>query len=186
MPQAIASFNPKVNRNQQITVINSFIAEGLDCRHHTSYTGGCITPLADGNDAHMTNGLLKKCLSNGIRMTSQRQIIVGVIESSEDHPDVDQLYRRAVEEDHTISIATIYRTVKLLEEAGVIDRLEFGDGRARYEESGQHHEHLVDVETGEVIEFYHAELEALKEQIAREMGYELVDHRLELFGRKLK
>lgn len=119
-------------------------------------------------------------------MTSQRQIIVGVIESSEDHPDVDQLYRRAVEEDHTISIATIYRTVKLLEEAGVIDRLEFGDGRARYEESGQHHEHLVDVETGEVIEFYHAELEALKEQVAREMGYELVDHRLELFGRKLK
>ena len=119
-------------------------------------------------------------------MTSQRQIIVGVIESSEDHPDVDQLYHRAVEEDHTISIATIYRTVKLLEEAGVIDRLEFGDGRARYEESVQHHEHLVDVETGEVIEFYHPELEALKEQIAREMGYELVDHRLELFGRKLK
>ena len=119
-------------------------------------------------------------------MTSQRQIIVGVIEGSEDHPDVDQLYRRAVEQDRTISIATVYRTVKLLEEVGVIDRLEFGDGRARYEESGEHHEHLVDVETGEVIEFCHAELEALKEQIAREMGYELVDHRLELFGRKLK
>ena len=119
-------------------------------------------------------------------MTSQRQIIVGVIEGSEDHPDVDQLHRRAVAEDSTISIATVYRTVKLLEEAGVIDRLEFGDGRARYEESGQHHEHLVDVETGEVIEFYHAELEALKEQIAHEMGYELVDHRLELFGRKFK
>jgi len=134
----------------------------------------------------MANGLMDKCLQSGIRMTSQRQIIVGVIEGSEDHPDVDQLYRRAVAEDTTISIATVYRTVKLLEEAGVIDRLEFGDGRARYEESGQHHEHLVDVETGEVIEFYHAELEALKEQIAREMGYELVDHRLELFGRKLK
>ena len=133
----------------------------------------------------MTNGLLKKCLNNGIRMTNQRQIIVGVIESSEDHPDVDQLYRRAVEEDTTISIATVYRTVKLLEEAGVIDRLEFGDGRARYEESGEHHEHLVDNETCEVIEFYHAELEALKEQIACEMGYELVDHRLELFGRKI-
>ena len=114
----------------------------------------------------MTNGLLKKCLNNGIRMTNQRQIIVGVIENSEDHPDVDQLFRRAVEEDTTISIATVYRTVKLLEEAGVIDRLEFGDGRARYEESGDHHEHLVDIETGEVIEFYHAELEALKEQIA--------------------
>ena len=92
---------------------------------------------------------------------------------------------RAVKQDNTISIATVYRTVKLLEEAGVIERLEFGDGRARYEEAGEHHEHLVDVETGEVTEFYHAELEALKEQIAREMGYELVDHRLELFGRKL-
>ena len=133
----------------------------------------------------MSNRLLEKCLSQGIRMTSQRHVIVGVIGDSEDHPDVDELYRRAVNEDSTISIATVYRTVKLLEEAGVIDRLEFGDGRARYQESGQHHEHLVDVETGEVIEFYHAELEALKEQIAQEMGYELVDHRLELFGRKL-
>ena len=134
----------------------------------------------------MSNTLMEKCLAKGIRVTSQRQIIVGVIEESEDHPDVDQLYRRAVQEDDTISIATVYRTVKLLEEAGVIDRIEFGDGRARYEESGEHHEHLVDVETGDVIEFYHAELESLKEQVAREMGYELVDHRLELFGRKLK
>ena len=118
-------------------------------------------------------------------MTNQRQIIVGVIENSEDHPDVDQLYRRAVKEDTTISIATVYRTVKLLEEAGIIDWIKFGNGRVPYEESGEHHEHLVDVETGEVIEFYHAELEALKEQIAHEMGYELVDHRLELFGRKI-
>ncbi len=133
----------------------------------------------------MADGLMKKCLNNGIRMTNQRQIIVGVIEGSEDHPDVDQLYQRAVKEDSAISIATVYRTVKLLEEAGVIDRLAFGDGRARYEESGLHHEHLVDVESGEVIEFYHEELEALKEKIALEMGYELVDHRLELFGRKL-
>jgi len=138
------------------------------------------------NETHMSTTLMEKCLAEGIRMTSQRQIIVGVIEESEDHPDVDQLYRRAVQDDDTISIATVYRTVKLLEEAGVIDRIEFGDGRARYEESGEHHEHLVDVETGDVIEFYHAELEALKEQVAREMGYELVDHRLELFGRKLK
>jgi Fur family ferric uptake transcriptional regulator len=138
------------------------------------------------NETYMSNTLMEKCLAKGIRVTSQRQIIVGVIEESEDHPDVDQLYRRAVQEDETISIATVYRTVKLLEEAGVIDRIEFGDGRARYEESGEHHEHLVDVETGDVIEFYHAELEALKEQVAREMGYELVDHRLELFGRKLK
>ena len=134
----------------------------------------------------MGAGLIDKCLKNGIRMTSQRQIILEVIEGSEDHPDVDQLYQRAVEQDRTISIATVYRTVKLLQEAAVIDRLEFGDGRSRYEESGEHHEHLIDVETGEVMEFYHAELEALKEKIAREMGYELVDHRLELFGRKLK
>ena len=96
-------------------------------------------------------------------MTCQRQIIVGVVENSENHPDVDQLYRRAFEEDTTISIATVYRTVKLPEQAGVIDRLEFGNGRARYEESGKHHEHLVDVETGEVMEFYNAEFEALKE-----------------------
>ena len=118
-------------------------------------------------------------------MTSQRQVIVVVIGDAEDHPDVDELHKRVTAIDDKISIATVYRTVKLLEEAGVIERLEFGDGRARYEEAGEHHEHLVDVETGEVIEFYHAELEALKEQIAREMGYELVDHRLELFGRKL-
>ena len=134
----------------------------------------------------MTNVLLKKCLDNGIRMTNQRQIIVGVIENSEDHPDAEQLYRRAVEHDITISNATVYRKVKLLDEAGIIDCLKLGDGRDRYEESGEHHEHLVDVETGEIIEFYHAELEALKKKIAHEMGYVLVDHRLELFGRKIK
>ena len=133
----------------------------------------------------MTNRLLKKCLNNGIRMTNQHQIIVGVIENSEDYPDVDQLYRRAVEEHNTISIATVCRIVKLLEAADVIDRIEFGDGRARFEESDEHHEHIVKVATGEVIEFYHAELEALKEQIACEMGYELVDYQLELFGRKI-
>ena len=134
----------------------------------------------------MSETLLEKCLSQNIRMTSQRQVIVRVIEDSEDHPDVDLLYRRSVELDNTISIATVYRTVKLLEEAGVIERLEFGDGRARYEESGEHHEHLVDIETGEVIEFYNEALENMKRAIAEEMGYELVDHRLELFGRKKK
>ncbi len=117
-------------------------------------------------------------------MTSQRGTIIKVIEQSEDHPDVDLLYRRSVELDNTISIATVYRTMKLLEEAGVVERLEFGDGRARYEESGDHHEHLVDVETGEVIEFFDAELEEMKRAIAEKMGYDLVDHRLELFGRK--
>ena len=134
----------------------------------------------------MAETLLKKCLSHNIRMTSQRQTIIKVIESSDDHPDVDQLYLRAVQADDTISIETVYRTVKLLEEAGVIERLEFGDGRSRYEEAGDHHEHLVDVETGEVIEFFNAELEALKEQIAEQMGYELIDHRLELYGKKRK
>lgn len=134
----------------------------------------------------MSEVLLEKCVSQNIRITPQRQTIIKVIEESEDHPDVDQLYRRSVELDDTISIATVYRTVKLLEEAGVIERLEFGDGRARYEESGEHHEHLVDIETGEVIEFYDEALETMKEQIAERMGYELVDHRLELFVRKKK
>ena len=130
----------------------------------------------------MSDPLLSRCLAKNIRMTSQRQIIIQVIEESDDHPDVDQLYLRSVELDNTISIATVYRTVKLLEEAGLIERLEFGDGRSRYEEAGEHHEHLVDIETGEVHEFYNEELETLKTEIAREMGYELIDHRLELYG----
>ena len=134
----------------------------------------------------MSDTLLSRCLAKNIRMTSQRQIIIQVIEESDDHPDVDQLYLRSVELDNTISIATVYRTVKLLEEAGLIERLEFGDGRSRYEEAGEHHEHLVDIETGEVHEFYNEELETLKTKIAREMGYDLIDHRLELYGKKRK
>ena len=134
----------------------------------------------------MSDKLLSRCLSKNIRMTSQRQIIIQVIEESDDHPDVDQLYLRSVEFDNTISIATVYRTVKFLEEAGLIERLEFGDGRSRYEEAGEHHEHLVDIETGEVHEFYNEELETLKMEIAREMGYDLIDHRLELYGKKRK
>ena len=134
----------------------------------------------------MSDKLLSRCLTKNIRMTSQRQIIIQVIEESDDHPDVDQLYLRSVELDNTISIATVYRTVKLLEEAGLIERLEFGDGRSRYEEAGEHHEHLVDIETGEVHEFYNEELETLKTEIAREMGYDLIDHRLELYGKKRK
>ena len=134
----------------------------------------------------MSESLLDRCLAKNIRMTSQRQVIIKVIEESSDHPDVDQLYLRSVQIDNTISIATVYRTVKLLEEAGLIERLEFGDGRSRYEEAGEHHEHLVDVETGEVFEFYNEELEALKEEIARKMGYDLIDHRLELYGKKIK
>ena len=134
----------------------------------------------------MSDTLLSRCLAKNIRMTSQRQIIIQVIEEADDHPDVDQLYLRSVELDNTISIATVYRTVKLLEEAGLIERLEFGDGRSRYEEAGEHHEHLVDIETGEVHEFYNEELETLKTEIAHEMGYDLIDHRLELYGKKRK
>ena len=134
----------------------------------------------------MSKTLLDRCLAKNIRMTSQRQTIITVIEEADDHPDVDQLYLRSVQRDNTISIATVYRTVKLLEEAGMIERLEFGDGRSRYEEAGEHHEHLVDVETGEVFEFYNEELETLKEEIARKMGYDLIDHRLELYGKKIK
>ncbi len=134
----------------------------------------------------MSETLLDRCLAKNIRMTSQRQTIITVIEEADDHPDVDQLYLRSVQRDNTISIATVYRTVKLLEEAGMIERLEFGDGRSRYEEAGEHHEHLVDVETGEVFEFYNEELETLKEEIARKMGYDLIDHRLELYGKKIK
>ena len=130
--------------------------------------------------------LLKKCQKRGLKLTSQREVVISILENSEDHPDVDELFRRATEIDKSVSIATVYRTVKLLEDANFIEKLEFGDGKARYEESGEHHEHLIDVDTGEVIEFIDNELEELKEKIALKMGYELVDHRLELFGKKLK
>ena len=130
--------------------------------------------------------LLKKCQNRGLKLTSQREVVISILENSEDHPDVDELFRRATEIDKSVSIATVYRTVKLLEDANFIEKHEFGDGKARYEESGEHHEHLIDVETGEVIEFIDNELEELKEKIALKMGYKLVDHRLELFGKKLK
>jgi Fur family ferric uptake transcriptional regulator len=130
--------------------------------------------------------VIDKCLEAGVRMTNQRRIIIELIDDADDHPDVDTIYRRAIELDNTISLATIYRTVGVLEQAGIIDKLDVGDGKARYELSGEHHEHLVDVDSGEIHEFQHAELEALKEKIARDMGFELVGHRLELFGRKIK
>ena len=132
------------------------------------------------------NSIVEKCKKKGVRLTEQRKVIAQVMAETKDHPDVDELYRRALEIDESVSIATVYRTVKLLEDANFIEKHEFGDGRARYEESGKHHEHLIDVETGEVIEFIDDELEQLKERIAIKMGYELVDHRLELFGKKLK
>ena len=130
--------------------------------------------------------VIDKCLEAGVRMTNQRRIIIELIDVSDDHPDVETIYRRAIAIDKTISLATIYRTVGVLEQAGVVEKLDVGDGKARYELAGEHHEHLVDVDTGEIHEFQHAELEALKEKIANDMGFELVGHRLELFGRKIK
>ena len=128
----------------------------------------------------------KLCADRGMRMTEQRRVIARVLSSADDHPDVEELYRRASGIDPHISIATVYRTVRLFEEAGILDRHDFGDGRARYEASPEaHHDHMIDVETGKVIEFVDPELEALQRQIAEKLGYRLVDHRMELFGVKL-
>lgn len=119
----------------------------------------------------------------GLRMTGQRRTIAQVIEDSEDHPDVEELFKRASALDAGISIATVYRTVKLFEEAGILDKLEFGDGRARYEDAERdHHDHLIDLNSGEVIEFVDEEIEALQEKIAKKLGYTLRGHRLELYG----
>ncbi len=126
------------------------------------------------------------CLQKGLKMTDQRRIIARVISEASDHPDVETVYRRATEIDSRISIATVYRSLKLFEDANILIRHDFGEGRARYEESGEHHEHLIDIESGEVIEFHNSEIEEMKERIARDLGYELVDHRLELYGRKIR
>ncbi|MDX2113715.1 MAG: Fur family transcriptional regulator [Alphaproteobacteria bacterium] len=125
----------------------------------------------------------QQCLEKGLKMTGQRRVIARVISESSDHPDVEMLYQRAVIIDPNISIATVYRTVKLFEEAGVTQRHDFGDGRARYEEAtDEHHDHLIDLKSGKVIEFTNHEIEVLQEEIARKLGYKLVDHRLELYA----
>ena len=131
----------------------------------------------------MTNTILERCEANGLRMTDQRRTIAAVLQSAEDHPDVEELYQRASAADPRISLATVYRTVKLFEEAGILDKREFGDGRARYEPADRaHHDHLIDVQSGEVIEFVDEEIEALQEKIAAKLGYRLMGHRLELYG----
>jgi len=135
--------------------------------------------------AELTN-IEQICEDKGLKMTDQRRVIARVLSDAEDHPDVETVYRRATEIDPRISIATVYRSLKLFEDANVLVRHDFGEGRARYEETGDHHEHLIDIETGEVIEFVNQELEAMKERVARKLGYDLIDHRLELFGRKRK
>ena len=131
----------------------------------------------------MRDTITERCAARGLRMTGQRRVIARVLEISDDHPDVEELHARATARDPKISIATVYRTVKLLEEAGILDKLEFGDGRARYEDAERdHHDHLIDMNSGEVIEFVDPEIEALQERIARKLGYRLVGHRLELYG----
>ncbi|HEV7352930.1 MAG TPA: Fur family transcriptional regulator [Brevundimonas sp.] len=128
----------------------------------------------------------KLCVERGMRMTEQRRVIARVLSQAQDHPDVEELYRRASAIDPHISIATVYRTVRLFEEAGVVEKHDFGDGRSRYEEAGDdHHDHLIDTRSGDVIEFFDAEIEKLKSEIARRLGFELVGHKLELYGKPI-
>ena len=128
-----------------------------------------------------------RCESAGLRMTDQRRIIAKTLQNSSDHPDVEQLYSRAVIKDPGISIATVYRTVKLFEEAGILDRVEFNDGRSRYEDAERdHHDHLIDLQTGEILEFFDNEIEKLQEKISKNFGYKLLGHKLELYGIKLE
>tara|TARA_B100000787_G_scaffold61881_1_gene45396 strand:+ start:91 stop:513 length:423 start_codon:yes stop_codon:yes gene_type:complete len=135
----------------------------------------------------MAKNIIHRCEKNGLRMTEQRRVVAQVLETSNDHPDVEELYFRASKLDPRISIATVYRAVKLFEESGILEKLEFGDGRARYEDADRdHHDHLIDMQTGEVIEFIDPDIEALQERIAARLGYKLKDHRLELYGVPIK
>ncbi len=134
-----------------------------------------------------TNTMLSRlenlCIKRGMKMTEQRRVIARILSDADDHPDVEELYKRSSRVDNNISIATVYRTVRLFEEAGLLDRHDFGDGRARYEEaSTEHHDHLIDVKSGKVIEFHDEEIENLQHKIASKLGYKLVGHRMELYG----
>lgn len=146
-----------------------------------------MTEAPRGPGDQMTQTIIERCEEKGLRLTEQRRTIAEILEEAEDHPDVEELYARASAVDPRISLATVYRTVKLFEEAGILEKLEFGDGRARYEDAERdHHDHLIDLHSGEVIEFVDAEIEELQERIARKLGYELKGHRLELYGVPLK
>lgn len=135
----------------------------------------------------MPDTITERCAAQGLRMTGQRRTIAEVLEDATDHPDVEELYARASTRDPNISIATVYRTVKLFEEAGILEKVDFGDGRARYEDADrEHHDHLIDLTTGAVIEFVDEEIEALQEKIAAKLGYRLLCHKLELYGVPLK
>ena len=135
----------------------------------------------------MSDDIENKCLKKGLRLTDQRKLIAKVMSESEDHPDVDELYQRVNKLDSKISIATVYRTVKLFEEAGIVAKHDFKGNKARYEQaSEEHHDHLIDINTGEITEFVNEDIEKLQKKVAEKLGYKLVDHRLELYGSKIK
>tara|TARA_Y100000590_G_C15269702_1_gene844512 strand:+ start:143 stop:550 length:408 start_codon:yes stop_codon:yes gene_type:complete len=135
----------------------------------------------------MSETIEQKCLAKGVKLTDQRKIIAKIMSDSQDHPDVDELYKRASKVDSKISIATVYRTVKLFEESGIVAKHDFKGGKARYEELNEgHHDHLIDIKTGEIIEFVDDEIENLQKKVADKYGYKLVDHKLELYGVKKK
>tara|TARA_B100000029_G_scaffold474603_1_gene517104 strand:- start:323 stop:733 length:411 start_codon:yes stop_codon:yes gene_type:complete len=135
----------------------------------------------------MDNLIERKCVEKGVRLTDQRKLVAKVMSESEDHPDVDELHKRVNKLDSKISIATVYRTVKLFEEAGIVSKHDFKGNKARYEQAPkEHHDHLIDIKTGEIIEFVNEDIEKLQKQVAEKLGYKLVDHRLELYGSKIK
>tara|TARA_B100001175_G_scaffold196030_1_gene166394 strand:- start:2016 stop:2432 length:417 start_codon:yes stop_codon:yes gene_type:complete len=135
----------------------------------------------------MSETIEQKCIAKGVKLTDQRKIIAKIMSNSHDHPDVDELYKRASKIDSKISIATVYRTVKLFEESGIVTKHDFKGGKARYEELNEgHHDHLIDIKTGEIIEFVDDEIEKLQQKVAEKYGYKLVDHKLELYGIKKK
>lgn len=142
-----------------------------------------MRPMPNNDTVALPSRLEQLCLEKGLKMTEQRRIIARVLSDSVDHPDVERVYRRATEIDPKISIATVYRTVRLFEEANILTRHDFGDGRARYEEvTSDHHDHLIDVKSGRVIEFHNDDIEKLQRLIAKNLGYELIGHRLELYA----
>ena len=135
----------------------------------------------------MSSSIEDKCIKKGVRLTEQRKLVAQVMSNLEDHPDVDELHKRINKLDPKISIATVYRTVKLFEESGIVAKHDFKGNKARYEQSPQeHHDHLIDINTGEIIEFVNQDIEKLQKQVAEKLGYKLVDHRLELYGSKIK
>ena len=133
------------------------------------------------------NNIEEKCKTKGVRLTDQRKVIAEVMSNSNDHPDVDELHKRVNKIDKKISIATVYRTVKLFEESGILEKHDFNGGKARYEQSPEeHHDHLIDINSGEIIEFVDKDIEILQDKVAKKFGYKLVDHKLELYGSKIK